>query len=282
MRTAATSKNGATPPAGPPARPPITRGVRPGPNTPWAQATTGAADPAAAPVTDPDHEWAPLGTWDRSDPDAPPPAAPPAVPILSTGQLDALAGRVVAQLRAGAGRLTGSLRRAPRGTDTLHVPGGRRWAWLYGMALAGIVAALFWLVGQAVTLLSDPLTTLQYGQVRTTHLEVYFGLPGETSVSPSLLTATNDHGVGHIYFLPAGQGAQASVVELPLTDIDPAGKLPLHLAVADVDRDGHPDLLVTVGDSAPAVYLLDTGKLLLRLPTAEEQRRLVLPANGGR
>ena len=26
--------------------------------------------------------------------------------------------------------------------------------------------------------LADPLTTLQYGEVRTTHVSVYFGLPG--------------------------------------------------------------------------------------------------------
>jgi hypothetical protein len=70
----------------------------------------------------------------------------------------------------------------------------------------------------------------------------------------------------------------ASVLEIPLGDIDPAGRLPLHLAVADVDRDGHPDLLVTPGDNGPVfVYLLDTGKGALHPPTAEEQRRLVLP-----
>jgi hypothetical protein len=59
---------------------------------------------------------------------------------------------------------------------------------------------------------------------------------------------------------------------------DPAGKQPLHLSVADVDRDGHPDLLVTLRDSGPTyICLLDTGKLGLRPPTADEQRRLFLP-----
>jgi hypothetical protein len=47
---------------------------------------------------------------------------------------------------------------------------------------------------------------------------------------------------------------------------------------ADVDRDGHPDLLVTLGDSGPIyIYLFDTGKVTLRPPTAAEQRRLFLP-----
>jgi hypothetical protein len=42
--------------------------------------------------------------------------------------------------------------------------------------------------------------------------------------------------------------------------------------------DGHPDLLVTLGDSGPIyVYLFDAGKVALRPPTADEQRRLFLP-----
>jgi len=98
----------------------------------------------------------------------------------------------------------------------------------------------------------------------------------ETSTSPSLVMATNDHSIGHIWLLPAGQAKQASIVEIPLTDVDPDGKLPLHLAIADVDRDGHPDLLVTPGDGPSMVYLFDTGKVALRPPTPDEQRRLVL------
>jgi hypothetical protein len=48
--------------------------------------------------------------------------------------------------------------------------------------------------------------------------------------------------------------------------------------VADVDRDGHPDLLVALGDSGPTyIYLFDLGKVALRPPTADEQRRLFLP-----
>jgi hypothetical protein len=158
------------------------------------------------------------------------------------------------------------------------LPGARRFWWAYLLAGLGFLALLLRL-GTALTgALADPLTTAQYGEVRTTHLRVFFGLPGETSTTPSLLTATNDAGTGHIWLLPAGQAAQASVLEIPLTDVDPAGRQPLHLSVADVDRDGHPDLLVTLGDSGPTyIYLFDTGKAALRPPTAEEQRRLFLP-----
>jgi hypothetical protein len=158
------------------------------------------------------------------------------------------------------------------------LPGARRFWWAYLLAGLGLRPLLLRL-GTALTgALADPLTTAQYGEVRTTHLRVFFGLPGETSTTPSLLTATNDAGTGHVWLLPAGQAAQASVLEIPLTDVDPAGKQPLHLSVADVDRDGHPDLLVTLGDSGPTyIYLFDAGKVALRPPTADEQRRLFLP-----
>ena len=118
--------------------------------------------------------------------------------------------------------------------------------------------------------------TLQYGEIRTNHLRAYFGLPAETALAPTLLTATNDHGTGHVWVLPGGQGSHAFVLEVPLPD-DPDGRLPLHLLVADVDRDGHPNLLVQPGDGALLPYLLDTGKGVFRPPTAAEQGRLVLP-----
>jgi hypothetical protein len=209
----------------------------------------------------------------------PAPGARPA-PITG-GQTAALAARVVDLLRANGLRLSaplaGRLSSAPALSGSLRLPGARRYWWLYlvgGMVVAALGLRLGVLLAGA---LADPLTTLQYGEVRTTHLSLYFGLPGETSTSPSLITATNDHGTGHIWLLPAGKAAQASVLEIPLTDLDPNGRLPLHLAVADVDRDGHPDLLVTPGDGPGLVYLLDTGKVALRPPTPEEQRRLVLP-----
>jgi len=192
--------------------------------------------------------------------DYPPPGARPA-PAAPTALL---AMRVVDLLCANGLRLSRPLTShlPPALSGSLRLPGAT-------VALRG---------GQAVAgALDDPLTTLQYGEVRTTHLSVLFGLPGETSTSPSLVMATNDHGIGHIWLLPAGQAKLASIVEISLTDVDPDGKLPLHLVVADMDRDGHPDLLVKPGDGPSLVYLLDTGKVALRPPTADEQRRLVLP-----
>jgi hypothetical protein len=214
------------------------------------------------------------------------PSAPPAAP--AGGRTAQLAARVVDLLLAqglplprhalprSAFRVPTSAAPAPSGS--LRLPGARRFWWAYLLAGLGLVALLLRLGTVLAGTLADPLTTWQYGEVRTTHLRVFFGLPGETSTSPSLLTATNDAGTGHVWLLPAGEAAQGSVLEIPVTDVDPAGKQPLHLSVADVDRDGHPDLLVTLGDSGPTyIYLFDLGKVALRPPTADEQRRLFLP-----
>jgi hypothetical protein len=213
-------------------------------------------------------------------PQSPTPKPPGARPA-SAGPTALLALRVADLLRANGLHLpqplTGHL--PPALSGSLRLPGARRYWWLYLLGGLAVTAVGLRLVLAVAGALADPLTTLQYGEVRTTHLSVLFGLPNETSTSPSLVMATNDHGIGHIWLLPAGQAKQASIVEMPLTDIDPDGKLPLHLVVADMDRDGHPDLLVMPGDGPSMVYLLDTGKVALRPPTAEEQRRLVLPGS---
>src|SRR5690349_19980555 len=104
-----------------------------------------------------------------------------------------------------------------RHPTSIRLPGARRFWWAYLCAGLGLVALLLRLGTALAGALADPLTTAQYGEVRTTHLRVFFGLPGETSTSPSLLTATNDAGTGHVWLLPAGQAAQASVLEIPLT-----------------------------------------------------------------
>jgi hypothetical protein len=53
------------------------------------------------------------------------------------------------------------------------------------------------------------------------------------------------------------------------------------LQAADVDRDGHPDLVVSWGSDGPlTVLLFDTGTVALRVPTAAEQGRLYVPGGG--
>jgi hypothetical protein len=50
------------------------------------------------------------------------------------------------------------------------------------------------------------------------------------------------------------------------------------LDLFDCDRDGHTDLIVSLNGGSSFVYLLDTGKQQFRIPNAEEQARLILPA----
>ena len=266
-------------------RNPTQRGPIPTPgltqqSAPW---TGGSSAPPVLDYPSPGAVWA-----DTSKPAAPPAQQlnyPPADTHSAThaaGQTAALAARVIDLLHANGVRLSQSLspqtRRRPVLSGSLRLPGARYYWWAYLIVMLCLATIILRLTLALIAALTDPLTTLQYGEVRTTHLSAFFGLPEETSTNPSLLTATNDHGMGHIWFLPAGQVAQASVLELPLTDVDPNGRLPLLLTLADVDRDGHPDLLVTLGDGGPRyVFLLDTGKVILRSPTPAEQRRLVLP-----
>jgi hypothetical protein len=109
--------------------------------------------------------------------------SPSARPVPATGgQTAALAARVVDLLRANGLRLSvplsGRLGAVPALSGSLRLPGARRYWWLYlvsGMLGAALVLRLGALLAGA---LAAPLTTLQYGEVRTTHLSVYFGLPG--------------------------------------------------------------------------------------------------------
>jgi len=72
-------------------------------------------------------------------------------------------------------------------------------------------------------------------------------------------------GVGHLFILPGNRTDKAFVLDLPLP-ADPDGRQPMHLSSEDVDRDGHPDLLVQPGAGLIYPYLLDTGKQTFRPP----------------
>ncbi len=168
-----------------------------------------------------------------------------------------------------SGRLQHASRRLPRSRS---MP--LNWAG-YLIALAAGVYFGVQAVIAAVAWTGDHWTTLQYGDPRTTHLTAAFGFAGETPLAPTTITAVTAPEVGHIFVLPGDRADHAFVLDLPLP-ADPDGRQPLHLSSTDVDGDGHPDLLVQPGDGVTYPYLLDTGKQLLRPPTAEEQGRLGL------
>jgi|SRR5579859_1239740 len=213
--------------------------------------------------------------------------ASPAAPQHSHfGNTVELAERLADQLaqRLGLAPLSRRLNRhqvptAAAGTGSLRLPGGRRFWWAYALALL-LALNLGTIVGAVGALRegwANQIATWQYGDPRTTHLTATFGFTEETSVNPTLITAVNDAGTAHIFVLPGGQAAKAFVLVRVVAE-DPDGRLPLHLAAVDADRDGYLDLLVNAGENpATYVWLFDSGKQILREPTAAEQLRLLLP-----
>jgi len=176
---------------------------------------------------------------------------------------------VAAQVQEVVGQVQGAAARAPQS----------RWATLNWIGYGVLLAGGFWLLVQltiaAVAWSTDHWTTVQYGDPRTTHLSATFGFAEETALAPTTITAVTEPGVGHLFIVPGGRIDKAFVLALPLP-ADPEGRQPLHLTAEDVDRDGHPDLLVQPGEGLVYPYLLDTGKQTFRPPTAEEQGRLAL------
>ncbi len=225
-------------------------------------------DPAAPPASAPDPTFATFAPLAR--------AMSGGDPATPSGHTQALAKGWERFLEASAnsGRLAaaqvaGVAARAPRSRS---IP--LTWlAYLVLVAVGGFFGIQLLLAAVAWT--GDHWTTLQYGDPRTTHLTAGFGFHGETTLAPTTITAVTAPGVGHLFVLPGDRADHAFVLDVPLP-ADPDGRQPLHLSSADVDGDGHPDLLVQPGDGVTYPYLLDTGKQLFRPPTAEEQGRLAL------
>jgi len=205
-------------------------------------------------------------------PAGPPPAPSPAGEPPRWMQFVTHSGRLVAgQVQEVAGQVQGAAGRAPHS----------RWAalnWIgYGVLVAGVLWLLIRIVAAAVTWTGDHLTTLQYGDPRTTHLSANFGFAVETSLNPTTITAVTEPGVGHLFIVPGGRIDKVFVLALPLPD-DPDGRQPLHLSAEDVDTDGYRDLSVQVHTTTYA-YLFDRDKQTFRPPTEAERDRI---AGGGR
>jgi len=245
-------------------------------DTIYAPAPPAAAPPALAPVAPP-----PAVIYAPAQPPPAAPAAPPAAPSPAAApaggpqqwvQLVTRSGRLVAgQVQEVAVQVQGAAARAPHS----------RWAAFNWIGYGVLVVSTLWLLVQitvaAVAWTDDHLTTVQYGDPRTTHLSAVFGFPSETALAPTTITAVTAPGVGHIFILPGGRIDKALVLALPLPD-DPDGRQAMQLSAKDMDTDGYLDLSVKVRNTT-YTYLFDRDKQTLRPPTLAEQDRI---AGGGR
>ncbi|MDQ2809763.1 MAG: hypothetical protein M3Z04_23040 [Chloroflexota bacterium] len=168
-----------------------------------------------------------------------------------------------------ADQVAGIARKAPRSRS---IP--LTWlAYLVLVAVGGFVGIQLLLA--VATWTDDRLTTLQYGDPRTTHLTATFGFAEETPLHPTLITAITQPGAGYLFVVPGGRVDKAWAWKLPLPfDLD--GRQPLHLSAVDEDRDGYLDLNIWSGTNAQAIYLFDSGKQTLRELTPAERTRLGL------
>ncbi len=168
-------------------------------------------------------------------------------------------------------------------TGSLRIPAFRQFWIAYGVAALIILFLLFQATSVLSVIMDDRLTTLQYGDPRTTHLAEHFGLPDESPANKTIVTAQNDGGVGHIFVLPGGKIGKAFVIETPYTGNDPLGRLPLHMEALDLNNDGRLDLFITMGNTSVYFpYIQDAEKGGFRLPTEEESPKLILPGGGSR
>jgi hypothetical protein len=165
----------------------------------------------------------------------------------------------------------------PNPTRSLRLPNFHGLWFLYALAFIVVLVIAVNVIISISVFSSDLITTIRYGNPRTTHLEAFVGFNGETSASPTEITAVNLHGVANIYIMPAGKASGGFILQQTLAE-DTEGKSPIYLDLFDCDRDGHTDLIVSLNGGSSFVYLLDTGKQQFRIPNAEEQARLILPA----
>jgi hypothetical protein len=121
------------------------------------------------------------------------------------------------------------------------------------------------------------LDDLRYSFPRTTQLDGFVG-HGEESGDPTHLMALNLRGQINILELPGSDPAQARTLAGPyLVGADGPYVVP-YLSLADVNGDGHADLLLLVREEV-VVYVNEHGTF--RLITPAERARLVLPEAHG-
>jgi hypothetical protein len=163
-------------------------------------------------------------------------------------------------------------------TESLRVPGFHRFWVVYCVLAVVVCVAIVQVVAAVASVVSAGLLDMQYGKIRTTHIVGALGFRGETPSTPTLVVAVNyggDLGGVVVSVIPAGNIDAAQTLRMT-GDSDPEGVSPPRLELQDVDRDGYPDLVVSLDTGQYAVFLLDTGAQGFRVPTPEENRRIVV------
>jgi hypothetical protein len=137
----------------------------------------------------------------------------------------------------------------------------------YGLAFIAI-GLLFQLAAGWVQFHAD---TLRYGMPRVARITGYIG-HGDESVQPSTIMALNNEGQISILVLPGGDTAQTQRLTGPYLVGDDGPYAVALPSLADVNSDGHVDLLVTVRGEV-LVYVNEDGAF--RLITSAEYARLM-------
>ncbi|GHO77459.1 hypothetical protein KSD_52300 [Ktedonobacter sp. SOSP1-85] len=136
----------------------------------------------------------------------------------------------------------------PVGTP-LHVP---RWPAYIG--LAGVLMVGGWLgIGMASQGVQAWQDDLHYGRPRTYQIDAVVGHNHDTSANPSHFLVLNLHSQITVIEMPAGDPSKTHVYK---TGVALVGRgqdmIPAQVTFRDLDGDGKPDMIVTVGDQSIA------------------------------
>ena len=133
----------------------------------------------------------------------------------------------------------------------------RRFQFPRWLAYAGIVGVLMvggWLgigmVSQGVQAWQDDL---HYGRPRTYQIDAVVGHNHDTSAAPSHFIVLNLHGQITVIELPAGDPSKTHVYKTGIALLGSGQDVtPAQVAFKDLDGDGKPDMIVSVGDQSIA------------------------------
>lgn len=147
-------------------------------------------------------------------------------------------------------------------------------ALLYGVALVLGALAVYVLIGALIGRVNVLIDDMRYGYPRTMHVQAFVG-HGEEAGQPTRLIAMNLDRQVVVLELPGGDPSRMRSITGPYLFGADEHLTPVIIGVSDVDGDTLPDLLLDVRRER-IVYLNRDGGF--RLPTPEEQARLMTPA----